>query len=73
MDGSAKFLGGTGEKIGPNVEKRSFSQGLGREFFQFVPAKTTPSTPFLTKHTSMLTMIVNFKKFNAVPQLTGGQ
>ena len=31
------FLGGTGGKIGLNVEKWSFSQGLSREFFQIVP------------------------------------
>ena len=34
---SARFLGGTGEKIGLNVGKWSFSQGLRREFFQVVP------------------------------------
>ena len=34
---SAKFLGGTGGKIGLNVEKWSFSLGLSREFFQVVP------------------------------------
>ena len=37
MGGSAKFLGGTGGKIGLNVEKWSFSQGLRREFLQIVP------------------------------------
>ena len=34
---SARLLGRTGEKIGLNVEKWSFSQGLSREFFQVVP------------------------------------
>ena len=37
MAGSARFLGGIGGKIGLNVEKYSFSQGLSREFFQVVP------------------------------------
>ena len=32
MGGSARFLGGAGGKIGLNVEKWSFSQGLRREF-----------------------------------------
>ena len=36
VGGSARFLGGTGGKIGLNVEKWSFSQGLNREFFQIV-------------------------------------
>ena len=36
VDESARFLGGTGEKIGLNVEKWSFSQGLSRKFFQAV-------------------------------------
>ena len=37
MGRSAKFLGGTGGKIGLNVEKWSFCQDLSREFFQVVP------------------------------------
>ena len=36
MGGRARFLGGTGGKIGINVEKLSFSQGLSRELFQVV-------------------------------------
>ena len=35
--GSAKLLGGTGGKIGLNVGKWSFSQGLCRDFFQVAP------------------------------------
>ena len=37
MDGSARFLRGTGGKIGLNVEKWTISQDLSKEFFQFVP------------------------------------
>ena len=37
VGGSARFLGGTGGKIGLNMEKWSFSQGLSRGFFQIVP------------------------------------
>ena len=37
MGGSATFLGGAGGKIGLNMEKWSFTQGLSREFFQVVP------------------------------------
>ena len=40
---SARFFGGTGGKIGLNVEKWSFSQGLSTEFFQIVPG--------ISKHT----------------------
>ena len=32
-----KWVGGTGEKTGLNVQKWSFSQGLSWEFFQLVP------------------------------------
>ena len=34
---SARFLGGTGGKIRLKLEKLSFSQGLGCDFFQVVP------------------------------------
>ena len=37
VGGNAIFLGGTGGKIGLNVEKWSLSQGFSREFFQVVP------------------------------------
>ena len=37
MGESASFFGGTGGKIGLNVEKWSFSQRFSREFFQVVP------------------------------------
>ena len=37
MGESARFLEGTGGKIGLKVEKWSFSQSLSREFFQVVP------------------------------------
>ena len=37
MGKSARFLEGTGGKIGLNVEKWSFSQGLSSEFSQIVP------------------------------------
>ena len=36
VGGSAIFLGETDGKIGLNVEKWSFSQGLSKEFFQVV-------------------------------------
>ena len=35
VGGSARFSRGTGRKIGLNVEKWSFSQGLSREFSRF--------------------------------------
>ena len=37
MGGSVRFFGGIGGKIGLNVEKWSFSQGLSKDFFQVVP------------------------------------
>ena len=37
MGESAIFLGGTGGKVGLNVEKWSFSQDLTGEFLQVVP------------------------------------
>ena len=37
MGGSVIFFGGAGRKIGLNVGKWSFSQGLSRGFFQVVP------------------------------------
>ena len=49
MGGSTIFLGETAGKVGLNVEKWSFSQGLSREFFQVVP--DTSETLFLTKFT----------------------
>ena len=52
MGGSARFLEGTAGKIGLNVEKWSFSQGLSKEFFQVVP-DTHYFTPFPTKLTPL--------------------
>ena len=37
MGGTVRFLGETGRKLGLNVEKCPFFQGLSRELFQFVP------------------------------------
>ena len=52
MGGSATFFGGTGGKIGLNVEKWSFSQRLSREVFRLsVTHQNTLFYTFLTKFT----------------------
>ena len=68
MGGSATLLGRTGRKIGLNVEKWSFSQGLSREFSRL--SLKHQNTLFLTKFTPVkaqkvlkLYFLTNFKQF----------
>ena len=76
MGGSAKLLGGTGGKIGLNVEKWSFSQGLSREFFQVVPTSKNTIlytffdhvySPQISKCTKKSLKTVILDKFQTVP------
>ena len=45
MGRRARLLGGTGEKVGPKLEKLSFVQGNRGQCFQFCPGRI--KTPLL--------------------------
>ena len=65
VGGSARFLGGAGGKIGLNVEKWSFSQGLNREFFQVVPDISAHNILHLFRPSSLPSKLKkNQKSFN---------
>ena len=75
VGGSARFLGGTGGKIGLNVEKWSFYQGLSRKFsslslahkntlfYTFSDQIPSPQSSKSTKKVKKLYFWTNFKQF----------
>ena len=62
VGGSARFLEGTGGKIGLNVEIWSFSQDVRREFFQVVPDTQEDTILHVFRQNSLPSKLKNHQK-----------